>query len=159
MARNTAPFTATYGRDKGKKFIIKEMSAFGLEEWSLRALLAIMRNNPGMPDGFEAMGAAGMVQVGLRALQQLQWVEAQPLLAQMMDCVSVVPDSGRPNFTRPLNTEEDDIEELKTIEDLRAEWWTLHMGFFMAALPSLVSRAKDAIAAKTPRLNTQTQPS
>lgn len=45
MARKEKEFQITQdGRDKGKLYLIKEMSAFETEKWSMRTLNAIMRN-------------------------------------------------------------------------------------------------------------------
>lgn len=43
MARKTTTVEARHGRDKGKKFLIREMSAFDCEEWGRRAVSAVYR--------------------------------------------------------------------------------------------------------------------
>ena len=41
MARKEASFTAESGRDKGKQFLITEMSASQAENWAIKVILAI----------------------------------------------------------------------------------------------------------------------
>lgn len=140
MARKTALHTVTdAGRDKGKKFLITEMSSRRGEEWALRALLAI-GGSVDLPEGFESLGMAGLAELGLRAITNLKFEIAKPLLDEMMTCVQIYPDPNKLQNVRAILEEEDggeDIEEIKTRFDLRVEFWNLHMGFLNAAVTSL----------------------
>lgn len=143
MARKTKNVTITAeGRDKGKVFVLTEMSASRAEAWAARALLALMAGNVQLPAGIEKLGFAGLVQVGVRALTGLRWEAAEPLLAEMMTCVQVMPDPSKPTVVRPLI--EDDIEEVATRIALRREIWELHTGFLQAGGPSTSGTAPAA---------------
>ena len=142
--RSTTNFTVTdEGRDKGKTFLLTELSASKAEAWAMRAILALMAGGVELPEGFERLGMAGMAEVGIKALAGLRWEVAEPLLAEMWECVRIMPDPARPNVIR--NLIEEDIEEITTRIKLRAEVWKLHTGFLKAAAPSLL---KEAVASK-----------
>ena len=119
------------GRDRGKRFVITEMSAAQAEAWAIRALLAMAAGGIELPDGYEQTGMAGLAEVGLRAITKLKWADAEPLLAEMMDCVQIAPDPRHPGTVRPLIDE--DIEEIATRLKLRTEVFKLHTGFLKAA--------------------------
>lgn len=140
MARKTCDFVATEGRDKGKNFRITEMSAAQAEAWAARAILALLGNNAELPDGSDSSFAT-IAEIGLKALSGLQWPVLEPLLAEMMDCVQVVPDRTKQYLTRPLI--EEDVEEVATRLQLRAEVWKLHTDFL-----GLGDRLQSLVAAR-----------
>ena len=143
MARATANYTVTdEGRDNGKVFVITEMPASKAESWAMRALLALMAGGVEVPDGFERMGMAGMAEVGIRALAGRKWEVAEPLLAEMWECVQIMPDPSKPHVVRALI--EQDIEEVATRLKLRGEVWKLHTGFLKAVAPSISGGSKVA---------------
>lgn len=145
MARHTTTYVVTdEGRDKGKHFLITEMSASKAESWAMRALMALMGSNVDLPEGFETLGMAGLAQVGFKGLSQLSWNVAEPLLAEMLECVQVIPDRHKPSVVRPILDEDYDIEEITTRLKLRMEVWSLHTDFLKAVAPSLVEKAKAA---------------
>lgn len=147
MARATANITITdEGRDRGKVFVITEMPASRAEAWAYRALLALIAGGVDLPEGFERLGMAGMAELGIKALSGLKWEVAEPLLAEMWDCVQYMPDPHKPQVVRALV--EDDIEEIVTRAKLRAEVWKLHAGFLKAVAPSLSSGLAAASAAQ-----------
>lgn len=115
------------GRDEGKTFLLREMPASQVEDWCLRALLALAKAGVELPDGIESAGAAGIAAMGVQALQGLNYTEAKPLMDEMMGCVQICPDPRNPTVIRPLV--EDDIEELKTRLFLRNQIIELHVGF------------------------------
>ncbi len=132
MARKTLMYKVTDdGRDKGKVFKITEMDASRGEAWATRALLALMAGGVEVPNGFERMGMAAMVEMGIRSLSGLKWEVAEPLLAEMFSVIEFVGDPTRPEVVR--NLIESDIEELSTRIKLRAEVWKLHADFLQAA--------------------------
>jgi len=140
MARKVVNFTADdEGRDKGKTFVITEMSASQCENWALRAILALTAGGVEVPEGFERLGMAGMAELGIRALAGLKFDLAKPLLDEMLGCVSIMPDASRPHVVRPLIDE--DIEEVMTRVRLRAEVWKLHTDFLQAVAPSNTAKA------------------
>jgi hypothetical protein len=115
------------GRDKGKVFHITELSAFQAEQWATRAFLALARSGVEIPDGIETAGFAGIAHLGIKALAKIQYEDAAPLLSEMLTCVSIIPDPARPSVMR--SDIENDIEEVRTLIQLRREVLDLHMGF------------------------------
>lgn len=121
------------GRDLGKTFCLREMSAEASEEWALRALLALTKG------GFDIGDAAGggmakIAMMGLQSLGQLEYKDLKPLLDEMFNCVTFCPDKKHPGVERPLLP--DDIDEVATRLLLRAEVFTLHTGFSMTEAKS-----------------------
>ena len=126
MARKEASFVAQTGRDKGKEFLITEMSATQAESWAFRVILAIGNAGIEIPDNLASQGMAGLMAVGYMNLLKIPFDAAKPLLDEMMGCVQIVPSA---NIKRPLI--EDDIEEVKTRLLIRKAIWDLHMDFFL----------------------------
>lgn len=145
MARKTENYTVTdEGRDKGKLFVITEMSARRAESWATRVLLALIANHVEMPEGFEELGLAGLAELGMQALSDLKWEVVEPLLAEMLECVSFIPDPRKMHVSRGLV--ESDIEEVLTLLTLRVEVWKIHTDFLEAVAPSLLERKRKATA-------------
>ena len=127
MARKSQTVTiAADNRDRGKVFVLTEMSAVAAERWATRALLALSRSGVEMPDSIADGGMAGMAVVGFKALTALAFEDADLLLAEMMACVQIMPDPSRPSVVRNLLIE-DDVEEVSTLLTLRDRTrnWTL----------------------------------
>lgn len=136
------------GRDKGKHFLILEMPAMRAEKWAAKALLALGRAGVEISDETMQAGAAAVLGAGLSAFKQMRFEDAEPLLDEMMSCISVVPDPARKDpvsslpLSRPIMTD-DDIEEPGTLLFLRGEVIEVHTGFSVtAALSSLGAAAK-----------------
>lgn len=115
------------GRDKGKTYRLREMSAAQAEEWATRALLAMGRSGVEIPDDVRGAGLAGVAVMGLQSIMRADFADVKPLLDEMMACVSFKPDPRNPGFTRELL--EDDIEEVATRLKLRKEVFRLHVDF------------------------------
>jgi hypothetical protein len=127
--RKTLNFTITdEGRDKGKVFVLTEMSAAQAESWAMKALLGLIGSNAEMPENFSM---ASLAEYGLKSLMGLKWETAEPLLSEMFSCVQIMPDATKAHIIRPLI--ESDIEEIMTRVKLRAEVWKLHTGFLNTA--------------------------
>jgi hypothetical protein len=120
----------TPGRDQGKIYHLNEMSSGQAEAWAMRLLLAVANSGVDIPEGVFYMGMAALPIIGLKAITGLRWEIAQPLMAEMMNCVSIQPSRERPQITRPLI--EDDIEEVYTRLQLRDALIELHTGFSVA---------------------------
>lgn len=163
MRKHTVVTIADEGRDKGKSFLVLEMDAFRAEKWATRALLALSRAGVEVPPEIFGAGALGFLAVGLDAMRRIAYDDAEPLLAEMMACVSFVPNAShvdpltqRP-LTRPLALPDDvnsgDVEEVTTLLKLREAALELHLGFSVtAALSNL------AAAVNSSRLPAQTSP-
>ncbi len=119
------------GRDKGKHFLLTEMPAAQSEKWAMRALLALGRSGLDVPDDIAETGMAAIAAFGIKAIGSLEFDAAEPLMDEMLECVTIIPDPAKPNVMR--NLIDDDIEEVKTFAFLRSEVLELHTGFSIAA--------------------------
>jgi hypothetical protein len=119
------------GRDKGKTFVLTEMSAADAERWALRAFFALMNTGVEIPADIAESGMAGIASMGLQAIGKLPYEAAEPLLADMWDCVQIMPDPSKKNVVRDLI--EQDIEEVATRLEIRKAVFDLHTGFFTDA--------------------------
>lgn len=135
MARKEKTVTITAdGRDRGKVFHIREMPAARAERWAARALLLAARSGANVEN--VNAGMAGIAVMGITTLMHgVNFPDVEPLLDEMMQCISVKPDPNHPDLTRPLidrGADEDDIEEVATRVELRSEVLALHLGFPLA---------------------------
>lgn len=140
MARKTEIYVVTKdGRDKGKRFLITEMSAMRAERWATRALLALTKSGENLDYvRSEKGGMAALAVAAIRGLQHLNFDDADPLMMEMMDCVQIIPDPKHPETARPLvqnDAEGDDIEEVETRVILKQRVFKLHSDFFTNAGP------------------------
>ena len=119
------------GRDKGKVFVLTEMSAYQSENWAARAIFAMMNAGVDIPDNIAEAGLAGVAALGIKSLTHVSFESAKPLLDEMLACVQFQPS---PKVTRALV--EDDIEEVATLLRLRKEVLALHLDFFINAAAS-----------------------
>jgi len=131
MARKQITYTAQDGRDKGKQFIITEMAARPAHKWATRALFALINGGADIPENVKEMGMAGIAAVGLKALNKISIDAAEPLLDELLMCVTVMPDPNKPQVIRALFDE--DVEEPATYFKLQKEVLVLHMGFLQPA--------------------------
>lgn len=149
------------GRDKGKAFLIVEKSAYDAEKWAARALFALSRVGVEVPDDAIRAGALGVLAIGLEAFKALPFEEAEPLLDEMMTCISFVPDASKidPETKRPIprplmrgdDVNDGDISEVGTLVKLRGEVLELHLGFSIAAvLSNLAAAAATSFRPATP---------
>lgn len=155
-------------RDKGKSFLIREKSAFETEKWCARALSALSRSGVEIDEDMLQAGAAGLFFTGIEALKRLQFEEAEPLMDEMLSCITFVPDvnkigeNGRP-LSRPLMLGDDeddgDIEDVGTLTKLRGEVIELHLGFSMAAVLSTMAAAVNLRQQATPTSLEASEPS
>ena len=133
MSRKSITLTISEeGRDKGKVFQITEMPGSKAEKWALRALLALAKSGVEIPEDAMDSGVAALLGIGIKALLRVNFVDAEPLLDELFDCVKFVPSQ---DITRILV--EDDTEEIATRIKLRKEVIVLHMSFFTNVAPSI----------------------
>ena len=129
MARKELDYTVeTDGRDKGKVFHLVEFPAARAERWAFRAFLAMGRSGVDVPENVMSLGFVGAAKMLAGAICKLPYADAESLMDEMMECVTIKPS---PKITRALV--EDDIEEILTRVLLRIEVIKLHAGFSTAA--------------------------
>lgn len=159
MGRKTATIVIDRGsaetnRDHGKTFFLTEMPAHAAERWATRALLALGRKMPDLPDDAAQLGLLGLARFGISAFLSMDFDEATVLLDQMMTCVKFVPDPVRSMATFSPLALEADVEEVSTLLRLRDEVFKLHTGFSLAA-----SLSTSDLAASVASLSTTTSTS
>lgn len=145
------------GRDEGKTFHIREMPATRAEKWAMRALLAVARSGVELPDDFAGMGMQGIAIVGIKAITKIAFEDAEPLLDEMMECVTIKPDARNPAIQRPLI--EGDVEEIATLIQLRQEVINLHVGFFTKGGKSKSISNSPSPESSSPNTETSPEPS
>lgn len=129
MARKVNQFTVEKeGRDKGKTFVITEMSAVQAHEWATKAIFAILNTGIDMPDDLAQMGLPGLAVMGIGAIPNIPHAVAKPLLDELMTCVQIKVEKT----TRALYP--DDFEEVTTIFDLQREVLSMHIAPFTSGV-------------------------
>jgi hypothetical protein len=140
MARKNIDYTVTIpGRDLNKVFRITEMPASQAERWGLRAINLMSKVLGNVPPGLAGGGMQGLAILGISTFARANWADMEPLMNEMFTCIKSV----QPNVVRDLI--EDDIEEVSTRIALRQEVLDLHLGFFKAAVSSILTVAQQAL--------------
>lgn len=136
--RKTIIVKASFGRDEGKHFFIREWSAERAEKWAMRAIIAYNRGGGQIPiDAIEG-GMEAIFWLGINTFLRgnMKAEEVIPVLDELLEDVQMVRDpktrapDGGPILT-PISSP-DDIEEVKTRLWLRSEVIKLHTGFSVA---------------------------
>ena len=130
MARKTKDLVIADGRDKGKTFVITEMSVIDADNWANRALLAMLRGgvDVGNLDFSNINTSGGMLELArvvIAGLGNMQEGIATDLLNELLDCAKIVP-SGRTPRDILLDS---DIESIKTLWQIRKEALMIHIDF------------------------------
>jgi hypothetical protein len=144
-------------RDAGKIFHIVEMPAEQGEKWALRLVFALGRSGVEIPGNIAEAGLAGIAALSLSSLLRMDFQLAEPLLDDMMRCVTIKPDTRHPDLMRPLFPE--DIEEISTRLRLRSEWMNLHTGFSIADVLSILGLRRTPADETSPNTKTSPEPS
>ncbi len=144
MALKTKQITIEHGRDKGRVFLITEMSAAHADNWAMRALIALANGGVDLGGLSPQQGMMGMAGVALDALGRLKADDAIPLLNELLDCVQIIPEGGQP---RPLNMDFNDVEDFTTLWRLRKEVFTLHTDFLQHAFGKTTESEREGAAA------------
>lgn len=137
MARRSSFYTVSdeKSRDYNKTFKIVEMLSWDAEDWAFRVLLALVKAGAELPDGItekvnnNEVSMADVALLGLSALKGLQYHDAKPLLDDMMKCIKVCI----PNVPIPRDLEQEDVEEVSTLVELRKRVMSLHLNFSQTA--------------------------
>ena len=144
MALKSKQITIENGRDKGRVFLITEMSAAHADNWAMRALLALANSGVDLGGLSPQQGMMGMAGVALDALGRLKADDAIPLLNELLDCVQIIPEGGQP---RPLNMDFNDVEDFTTLWRLRKEVFALHTDFLQHAFGKTTGSEEEGAAA------------
>lgn len=142
------------GRDKGKTFLLTEMSASQAEAWADRTFLMLAHSAVDLPRGIERAGMAGIAQIA-HLLGSVQFPELKPLMDELLGCVQRIEDPRKP-FPRAIDDE--DVEEVATRQFLRREVIDLHTNFLLGAtILNLIAAASEMTILQDTEI-TQTSP-
>ena len=157
MARKTEKVVITAeNRDKGKTYLITEMSAFHAAKWARHALLSLnvnmleiswLRSMVEVDDNgkLSLTKIADLEMAGVAAIGILNVLSAVPesvmdsLMDDMLACCEFIPGHNLPG--RPVVDQiEGDIEEPSTIITLQASAIGLHLDFLKTAVNQATGR-------------------
>lgn len=133
MARKEVTFIVdAEGRDKGKEFLITEMSAYDADEMSQDIFRAMGDSGfSSIPADVIAMGCAGLATVGLSVLSASSPEVARSMRDRLMATVQVVITHKGEQQVRPVNPI--DFEEVATIRTLMDKVFKVNFDFLTIA--------------------------
>ena len=134
MPRKEIPFIVTEeGRDKGKEFIITEMSAWDADTLSQDLFRAMGDSNySSIPADVIAMGCAGLATVGLSVISASSPEVARQLRDRLMSTVDRIITNDGQRQQRKVNGPLD-FEEVSTIRDLIDKVFEVNFSFLTIA--------------------------
>ncbi|WP_023640362.1 hypothetical protein [Dickeya zeae] len=134
MARKEIPFIVeTEGRDKGKEFLITEMSAWDADSLAQDIFRAMGDSNYSkIPADVIAMGCAGLATVGLSVISASSPDVARQLRDRLMSTVDIVITHEGTLQQRKVKGELD-FEEVSTIRSLLDKVFKVNFDFLTIA--------------------------
>lgn len=134
MARKEITFIVEEeGRDKGKEFIITEMSAWDADTLSQDLFRAMGDSGfSGIPPDVIAMGCAGLATVGLSVISASSPEVARILRDRLMATVDIVITTDKSSNRRKVNGSLD-FEEVSTIRTLMDKVFKVNFDFLTIA--------------------------
>ncbi|MDT7411297.1 hypothetical protein RQL30_10255 [Citrobacter freundii] len=134
MARKEIPFIVEEeGRDKGKEFLITEMSAWDADSLAQDIFRAMGDSNySSIPPDVIAMGCAGLATVGLSVISASSPEVARQLRERLMSTVDIVITNDGKRQQRKVNGSLD-FEEVSTIRSLLDKVFQVNFDFLTIA--------------------------
>lgn len=134
MARKEIPFIVEEeGRDKGKEFLITEMSAWDADSLAQDIFRAMGDSNySGIPPDVIAMGCAGLATVGLSVISASSPEVARQLRDRLVSTVDIVITNDGKHQQRKVNGALD-FEEVSTIRSLLDKVFQVNFDFLTIA--------------------------
>lgn len=134
MARKELPFIVeTEGRDKGKEFLITEMSAWDADSLAQDIFRAMGDSNySSIPADVIAMGCAGLATVGLSIISASSPEVARQLRDRLMSTVDIIITNDGQRQQRKVNGSLD-FEEVSTIRTLLDKVFQVNFDFLTIA--------------------------
>ncbi|EIJ5324840.1 hypothetical protein LU446_000802 [Salmonella enterica] len=134
MARKEIPFIVEEeGRDKGKEFLITEMSAWDADSLAQDIFRAMGNSNySSIPADVIAMGCAGLATVGLSVISASSPEVARQLRDRLMSTVDIIITSEGQRQQRKVNGSLD-FEEVSTIRSLLDKVFEINFNFLTIA--------------------------
>ena len=135
--RRTATFTVTSpGRDLGKRFHIEEQPVMAIEEWTRRAAAILLRSGVEIPPGILEQGPSGFVALGvgtiLSGIGKAPEAEVAWLFEAMLKSVKGYQESANAPVMTNLEIILGQVEELRTMVELREQIASVHLGWSLA---------------------------
>ncbi|MFP1876254.1 hypothetical protein [Lonsdalea quercina] len=120
------------GRDKGKEFLITEMSAWDAEELAEEIYRAMGQGEfNSLPADVVAMGSAGLATVGMSVLSAAPARTSRPIADKLLSTVEIVITHEGKETRRKVKPI--DFEEVPTIRALKDKVFELNFGFLALA--------------------------
>ncbi|EAO7510850.1 hypothetical protein QD57_001421 [Salmonella enterica subsp. enterica] len=134
MARKEIPFIVEIeGRDKGKEFLITEMSAWDADSLAQDIFRAMGDSNySSIPADVIAMGCAGLATVGLSIISASSPEVARQLRDRLMSTVDIIITNDGKRQQRKVNGSLD-FEEVSTIRSLLDKVFQVNFDFLTIA--------------------------
>ena len=134
MARKEIPFIVEEeGRDKGKEFLITEMSAWDADSLAQDIFRAMGDSNySSIPPDVIAMGCAGLATVGLSVISASSPDVARQLRDRLMSTVDIIITNDGKRQQRKVNGALD-FEEVSTIRSLLDKVFQVNFDFLTIA--------------------------
>lgn len=134
MARKEIPFIVEEeGRDKGKEFLITEMSAWDADSLAQDIFRAMGDSNySSIPADVIAMGCAGLATVGLSVISASSPEVARQLRDRLMSTVEIIITNDGQRQQRKVNGSLD-FEEVSTIRSLLDKVFQVNFDFLTIA--------------------------
>lgn len=134
MARKEIPFIVEEeGRDKGKEFLITEMSAWDADSLAQDIFRAMGDSNySSIPADVIAMGCAGLATVGLSVISASSPEVARQLRDRLMSTVEIIITNDGQRQQRKVNGSLD-FEEVWTIRSLLDKVFQVNFDFLTIA--------------------------
>ncbi|EAA8256849.1 hypothetical protein [Salmonella enterica] len=134
MARKEIPFIVEEeGRDKGKEFLITEMSAWDADSLAQDIFRAMGDSNySSIPPDVIAMGCAGLATVGLSVISASSPEVARQLRDRLMSTVDIIITNDGKRQQRKVNGSLD-FEEVSTIRSLLDKVFQVNFDFLTIA--------------------------
>lgn len=140
------------GRDDGKIFTIKELPAYDLEWWYIRATMALGTSGITVPQEMVDAGAVGLAFLGYQAFAGAKPEAIKPLRDEMMERVWYTPSPE----AAPMPWHPSLVFDVSTLKTLREQWMVLHTGFTLADIARILSEVVAAKRAMESSLRTET---
>lgn len=133
MARKEVPFIVDdEGRDKGKEFLITEMSAWDADEMAQDIFRAMGESKfSEIPPDVIAMGCAGLATVGLSVISASSPDVARMLRDRLMATVQIIITNNGSQQVRAVKSI--DFEEVSTIRQVMDKVFKVNFDFLAIA--------------------------
>lgn len=129
MGRRTETITIEdEGRDKGKVFVITEMSAMAGERWAGRITELVMASGVDVPKGITE-DTAGLAQLAAVGVPLLKALHDPDIDKATWECVKY-QHNPQHQLQALMQGDACQIEEIATVTQLRLAVFSLHTGFF-----------------------------